>query len=64
MAKQLMFSDEARRKILEGVRGMPPADMDVLCQILIRVGEIGLENETIKEIDTVLATKEKENMQV
>ena len=48
----LQMTQEIRgRKILEGLRGMPPADMDVLCQILIRVGEIGLENETIKEID-------------
>jgi len=39
------------RKILEAFRGMPAADMEMLCQILIKVGEIGLENGAIKEID-------------
>jgi acyl-CoA synthetase (NDP forming) len=38
-------------KILDGIRGMPPADMDKLCDILITVGHIGMENESIKEID-------------
>jgi len=48
----LQMTQEIRgRKILEGVRGMPPADMEVLCQVLIKVGEIGLENGAIKEID-------------
>jgi len=39
------------RKILEAFRGMPAADKEMLCQILIKVGEIGLENGAIKEID-------------
>jgi acetyl-CoA synthetase (ADP-forming) len=30
---------------------MPAADMDLLCDILVKVGEIGLENESIQEID-------------
>jgi len=48
----LQMTQEIRgRKILEGVRGMPPADMELLCQVLIKVGEIGLENGAIKEID-------------
>jgi len=38
-------------KILGAVRGMPAADMDLLCDILVKVGEIGLENESIQEID-------------
>ncbi len=38
-------------KILDGIRGMPPADMDKLCDILITVGHIGMQNESIKEID-------------
>jgi acyl-CoA synthetase (NDP forming) len=38
-------------KILDGIRGMPPADMDKLCDILITVGYIGVENESVKEID-------------
>jgi len=48
----LQMTQEIRgRKILESVRGMPPADMEMLCQILIKAGEIGLENGAIKEID-------------
>jgi acetate---CoA ligase (ADP-forming) subunit beta len=38
-------------KILGAVRGMPAADIDLLCDILVKVGEIGLENESIQEID-------------
>jgi len=38
-------------KILGAVRGMPAADLDLLCDILVKVGEIGLENESIQEID-------------
>jgi acetyl-CoA synthetase (ADP-forming) len=30
---------------------MPAADLEKLSEILIRVGEIGLENDAIKEID-------------
>ena len=46
-----MMQEIRARKILEGVRGMPPADLDKLAQILIRVGSIGVEQEAIKEID-------------
>lgn len=38
-------------RILEEVRGLPPADMDQLVDVLIAVGKIGLEHERIKEID-------------
>jgi acetyl-CoA synthetase (ADP-forming) len=38
-------------KILDEVRGMPAADMEKLCGILITVGRIGLENPAVKEID-------------
>jgi acetyl-CoA synthetase (ADP-forming) len=38
-------------KILEAVRGMPAADIDLLCDILVQVGEIGMENDSIQEID-------------
>ena len=38
-------------RILEGLRGMPPADVETLCRILIAMGEIGLQHEAIKEID-------------
>jgi acetyl-CoA synthetase (ADP-forming) len=38
-------------KILDPVRGMAAADMDMLADILIAIGRIGLENDRIKEID-------------
>ncbi len=48
----LQMTREIRgHKILEQIRGMPPADMESLCRILITIGEIGLENDAIKEID-------------
>jgi acetyl-CoA synthetase (ADP-forming) len=46
-----MTQEIRARKILGAVRGMPAADMDLLCDILVKVGEIGLENESIQEID-------------
>ncbi len=38
-------------KLLEPIRGMAAADLDILSDILINVGRIGLENDGIKEID-------------
>lgn len=38
-------------KILEAVRGMAPADKDMLADILISIGRLGIENEAVKEID-------------
>lgn len=38
-------------KILQDFRGMAAVDLDMLTDILIAVGRIGLENERIKEID-------------
>jgi acetyl-CoA synthetase (ADP-forming) len=38
-------------KILDAVRGMETADLDMLADILITIGKIGMENEKIKEID-------------
>jgi acetate---CoA ligase (ADP-forming) subunit beta len=46
-----MMQEIKARKILEAVRGMPAADTDQLADILIKVGQIGLENDAIKEID-------------
>ena len=46
-----MMRDIRGRKILEKVRGMEPADMDQLSQILIQVGQIGMDCEVVKEID-------------
>jgi len=46
-----MMREIKAHKILDAVRGMPAADMDKLCGILITMGRIGIENESIKEID-------------
>lgn len=46
-----MIDEIKARKILEAIRGMPAADIDQLADILIKVGEIGLEHASIKEID-------------
>jgi acetate---CoA ligase (ADP-forming) subunit beta len=46
-----MMQEIRARKILEGVRGMPPADLDQLAQILICLGKIGMERGAVKEID-------------
>jgi len=46
-----MMGDIKGHKILEAVRGMEPADLDALSDILMKVGQIGLENESVKEID-------------
>lgn len=46
-----MMQEIKAHKILEAVRGMAPADKDMLAGILIAVGQIGIENEIIKEID-------------
>lgn len=46
-----MMQDIKGHKILEAVRGMEAADLDRLAEILIAVGNIGLEHEAIKEID-------------
>jgi acyl-CoA synthetase (NDP forming) len=39
------------RKILEGIRGMQPVDMDELGRCLTGLGRIGLEHPAIREID-------------
>jgi acetate---CoA ligase (ADP-forming) subunit beta len=46
-----MMKEIKGRKILDSVRGLPPADLDQLAHILIQVGNIGVENQGIKEID-------------
>ena len=46
-----MMQEIKGRKILEAVRGMEPVDADMLAQVLIRLGDIGVENDPIKEID-------------
>ncbi|MGO9569189.1 MAG: acetate--CoA ligase family protein [Desulfomonilaceae bacterium] len=46
-----MMQEIKGHKILEAVRGMEPADTDMLAQILISLGDMGVENDPIKEID-------------
>jgi len=46
-----MIKDIKGYKILEAFRGSKPVDQDLLGEILIKVGQIGLENKEIKEID-------------
>jgi acetyl-CoA synthetase (ADP-forming) len=46
-----MTQEIKANKILGAVRGMPAADLDLLCDILVKVGEIGMDNEFIQEID-------------
>ena len=38
-------------KILQPIRGMEAVDLDVLSQSLISLGKIGLENESVEQID-------------
>ncbi len=46
-----MIQEIKGRKILEPIRGMKPVNMDALVDILIKVGNIGVENDSVKEID-------------
>lgn len=46
-----MIGEIRGHRILEAVRGMEAADRKMLADILIKVGQIGMENEKIKEID-------------
>ncbi len=46
-----MMHEIRAHKMLNAIRGMKAADLEMLAEILIRVGQIGLENEAIKEID-------------
>jgi acyl-CoA synthetase (NDP forming) len=46
-----MIGEIKAKRILEAFRGMPAADIDRLADIVIKVGNIGLEQASIKEID-------------
>jgi acetate---CoA ligase (ADP-forming) subunit beta len=46
-----MMEEIRSKRILDSVRGMPAADKDELADILIEVGEIGLKEDRIQEID-------------
>ena len=56
-----MIHEIKGRKILESVRGMPAADLDRLADILIRLGDIGIEQQQIKDIDINPIILSKEN---
>ncbi|MDK2464257.1 MAG: acetate--CoA ligase family protein [Candidatus Korarchaeota archaeon] len=46
-----MISEIKGRKLLEGDRGMEPVDKKALVDALVKVGQIGVENPEIKEMD-------------
>ncbi len=46
-----MINEIKGHKILGAVRGMEAVDINILTDILITIGRIGIENENIKEID-------------
>ena len=46
-----MILEIKAHKILEAIRGMQPVDKDMLADILIAIGRLGIENEAVKEID-------------
>jgi len=46
-----MMQEIKGHKILDAVRGMEAADLDILANMLINVGRIGVENDSISEID-------------
>lgn len=46
-----MMQEIKAHKILEEVRGLEAVDRELLAKMLITVGQIGIENEKIKEID-------------
>ena len=46
-----MIQEIKAHKILEAIRGMEPVDKDMLANILIAIGRLGIENEAVKEID-------------
>jgi acetyl-CoA synthetase (ADP-forming) len=46
-----MILEIKAHKILGAIRGMEPVDRDMLANILVAVGRLGIENEAVKEID-------------
>jgi succinyl-CoA synthetase beta subunit len=45
------MEDIRGKKILDSFRGMPPVDRDLLADIIMAVGKIGLDHDTVQEID-------------
>jgi acetyl-CoA synthetase (ADP-forming) len=46
-----MMQDIEGHKILDAIRGMEAVDLDLMAQVIINVGRLGLENDKIKEVD-------------
>jgi acetyl-CoA synthetase (ADP-forming) len=46
-----MMKDFRAHKILDAFRGQPPVDREVLADILIAIGTIGMEQDKVREID-------------
>ncbi len=46
-----MIGEIKAQKLLGNLRGKPAEDRDALSDILVRVGQLGAENEDIAEID-------------
>ncbi len=46
-----MMQEIKAHKILGAIRGMEPVNKDLLADILIAIGRLGMEYETVKEID-------------
>jgi len=46
-----MMQEIKGHRILEAIRGMEAVDLDLMAQILMNVGRVGLENDKIKEVD-------------
>ena len=46
-----MMQDIRGHKILEGVRGLDPVDLEILGRSLVGLGRLGLEHADIQEID-------------
>lgn len=61
-----MMEDIKAKKILESVRGMGPANREKLAKALIGLGRLGLEQESVSEIDInpLILTQEGEPVAV
>jgi acetyl-CoA synthetase (ADP-forming) len=46
-----MMQEIRAHKILEAIRGMEPVDKDILADMLIAIGRLGIENDAVKEVD-------------
>ena len=46
-----MMEEIKGHKILDAIRGMPPADREAIARCLVALGEIGMAHEEVQEID-------------